>query len=216
MYSSPFRHATRKQASFGVRLACFSHAASVQSEPGSNSSIEFVAPDSQARRVSVKWSLPGRPANTRRPGLDEPETVRRQQVGFPVAEFGTPIPVIRRPKASSHTNGKSRNFRFLASQGCSWTSCCDGWPEGSDSGDGCETDAGTAHPRGYSRLFTCQGTAREASRHPGHRTCPSHERGEILRGGERLSRVTVDVFGSICFRQARPARDEGRPPRFQR
>ena len=113
MYSSPFRHATRKQASFGVRLACFSHAASVQSEPGSNSSIEFVAPASQAKRVSVKWSLPGRPANTRRPGLDEPETVRRQQVGFPVAVFGTPIPVVHRPKARESHEWEVSEFPIL-------------------------------------------------------------------------------------------------------
>ena len=40
-YYSPFRHFTRGLLLFLVRLACFSHAASVQSEPGSNSSIVY-------------------------------------------------------------------------------------------------------------------------------------------------------------------------------
>ena len=35
MCFSPFRHSTT------VRLACFSHAASVRSEPGSNSSLDY-------------------------------------------------------------------------------------------------------------------------------------------------------------------------------
>jgi hypothetical protein len=34
----------RAEAHFRVRLACFSHAASVQSEPGSNSSIDLLLP----------------------------------------------------------------------------------------------------------------------------------------------------------------------------
>src|SRR5262249_35656583 len=38
-YYSPFRRSTRGLPLFRARLACFSHAASVQSEPGSNSSI---------------------------------------------------------------------------------------------------------------------------------------------------------------------------------
>ncbi len=48
---SPFRHCV-------VRLACFSHAASVQSEPGSNSSIDFRRPTHLAMRriVSMKRS----------------------------------------------------------------------------------------------------------------------------------------------------------------
>ncbi len=38
-YSSPLRRSTHPRRGFRARLACFSHAASVQSEPGSNSSI---------------------------------------------------------------------------------------------------------------------------------------------------------------------------------
>ena len=40
MYYSPVRHSTRGLPPFRVRLACVRHAASVQSEPGSNSSVE--------------------------------------------------------------------------------------------------------------------------------------------------------------------------------
>ena len=37
---SPVRHSTRHRRDFRVRLACVRHAASVQSEPGSNSSVQ--------------------------------------------------------------------------------------------------------------------------------------------------------------------------------
>ena len=42
-YYSPVRHFTRELPLFLVRLACVRHAASVQSEPGSNSSIKKLA-----------------------------------------------------------------------------------------------------------------------------------------------------------------------------
>ncbi len=43
MYSSPFRHFIHPpKGALTVRLACFSHAASVRAEPGSNSSIQSV------------------------------------------------------------------------------------------------------------------------------------------------------------------------------
>ena len=38
---SPVRHSTRPRRDFRVRLACVKHAASVQSEPGSNSSVQY-------------------------------------------------------------------------------------------------------------------------------------------------------------------------------
>jgi hypothetical protein len=41
MYYSPVRHSpARASSAAAVRLACVKHAASVQSEPGSNSSVE--------------------------------------------------------------------------------------------------------------------------------------------------------------------------------
>ena len=40
MYYSPVRHSTQGLPPFRVRLACVKHAASVQSEPGSNSSVQ--------------------------------------------------------------------------------------------------------------------------------------------------------------------------------
>ena len=40
MYYSPVRHSTQELPPFRVRLACVKHAASVQSEPGSNSSVQ--------------------------------------------------------------------------------------------------------------------------------------------------------------------------------
>ena len=40
MYYSPVRHSTKGLPPFRVRLACVRHAASVQSEPGSNSSVQ--------------------------------------------------------------------------------------------------------------------------------------------------------------------------------
>ena len=42
MYYSPVRHSTQELPPFRVRLACVKHAASVQSEPGSNSSVQSI------------------------------------------------------------------------------------------------------------------------------------------------------------------------------
>ena len=42
MYYSPVRHSTQELPPFRVRLACVRHAASVQSEPGSNSSVQSI------------------------------------------------------------------------------------------------------------------------------------------------------------------------------
>jgi hypothetical protein len=39
---SPVRHSTQGRSPFRVRLACVRHAASVDSEPGSNSQVEFL------------------------------------------------------------------------------------------------------------------------------------------------------------------------------
>ena len=41
MHYSPVRHSTRTRRYFLVRLACVRHAASVRSEPGSNSSKKY-------------------------------------------------------------------------------------------------------------------------------------------------------------------------------
>ena len=51
---SPFRRSTRGLLHFRARLACFSHAASVQSEPGSNSSIDCLLPRPKTRERSKK------------------------------------------------------------------------------------------------------------------------------------------------------------------
>ena len=42
MHYSPVRHSTQELPPFRVRLACVKHAASVQSEPGSNSSVQSI------------------------------------------------------------------------------------------------------------------------------------------------------------------------------
>jgi hypothetical protein len=48
---SPVRHSTQGRSPFRVRLACVRHAASVDSEPGSNSHVKFVA------RLRSCWDL---------------------------------------------------------------------------------------------------------------------------------------------------------------
>ena len=44
---SPVRHSTQDRSPFRVRLACVRHAASVDSEPGSNSHVKFAVPPSR-------------------------------------------------------------------------------------------------------------------------------------------------------------------------
>jgi hypothetical protein len=101
MYSSPFRHATREQAPFGVRLACFSHAASVQSEPGSNSSVEFVAPGHKDQ-VGIKWSLPGWTGDCSPAGRDESERFVGSRSAFLLLCLEHPCPC----RTTRHANHK--------------------------------------------------------------------------------------------------------------
>src|SRR5690606_22583664 len=50
---SPVCHATRGRSPFRVRLACVRHAASVDSEPGSNSQVKFVIRPKAEKRFNV-------------------------------------------------------------------------------------------------------------------------------------------------------------------
>jgi hypothetical protein len=192
MYSSPFRHATREQAPFGVRLACFSHAASVQSEPGSNSSVEFVAPGHKDQ-VGIKWSLPGWTGDCSPAGRDESERFVGSRSAFLLLCLEHPCPC----RTTRHANGCLGMTDSLASQGCSEAGCCDGQPLGSGCRIDCEIDPTPAHPRGDPdcslvkvSLARRDGDTRDIDR------CPSHERRGSLRTRRRLSRGQVDILRS--------------------
>src|SRR4051812_8008198 len=58
---SPVCHSTHGLLHFRVRLACVRHAASVDSEPGSNSHVKFVVHPSLARRTEQLFNA--RPIN---------------------------------------------------------------------------------------------------------------------------------------------------------
>ena len=51
---SPVRHSTRDRSPFLVRLACVKHAASVQSEPGSNSPVKYLNKSRKTRYSSTE------------------------------------------------------------------------------------------------------------------------------------------------------------------
>ena len=61
-YYSPFRRSTHGLLHFRARLACFSHAASVQSEPGSNSSIVCLLSASEDAGQFTRRFKPWRPS----------------------------------------------------------------------------------------------------------------------------------------------------------
>jgi hypothetical protein len=83
---SPFRRSTRGLLHFRARLACFSHAASVQSEPGSNSSIDCLWPRPRTRST---FKEKGSPGNHSLPGRERMvghagTTIRRQRAANPL------------------------------------------------------------------------------------------------------------------------------------
>ena len=51
---SPVRHSTQDRSPFLVRLACVKHAASVQSEPGSNSPVKYLNKSRKTRYSSTE------------------------------------------------------------------------------------------------------------------------------------------------------------------
>ena len=68
---SPVRHSTQDRSPFRVRLACVRHAASVDSEPGSNSQVEFLRERLGSHYLFVTvlcWLVLLRTADTRRAG----------------------------------------------------------------------------------------------------------------------------------------------------
>ena len=76
---SPVRHSTRGRSHFRVRLACVKHAASVQSEPESNSPVQICIKipawqksESQRLFLPTRYSLVNEP-----PGLPTPPLSRR-------------------------------------------------------------------------------------------------------------------------------------------
>src|SRR5215216_2488143 len=54
---SPVCHSTNPLRDFRVRLACVRHAASVDSEPGSNSHVKFAVPLARRLRSSLRSQL---------------------------------------------------------------------------------------------------------------------------------------------------------------
>src|SRR5262245_33987045 len=62
---SPVCHSTDPLRDFRVRLACVRHAASVDSEPGSNSHVKFAGPAFPTARMRARQVLPERNCLTR-------------------------------------------------------------------------------------------------------------------------------------------------------
>jgi hypothetical protein len=90
-YYSPFRRSTRGLLHFRARLACFSHAASVQSEPGSNSSIDCrltaTSPEGQVADLCQRSWSPGNhspPGRRRMVGLIGPTPDAGRRLNLPV------------------------------------------------------------------------------------------------------------------------------------
>ena len=87
------RHFTRDRSPFRVRLACVKHAASVQSEPESNSPVQICSKDLRwteiriSKFLPVRYSLVNEPHRvTRREELFTPLRFRCQQVFFHFAK----------------------------------------------------------------------------------------------------------------------------------
>ena len=98
------RHFTRDRSPFRVRLACVKHAASVQSEPESNSPVQICSKDLRwteiriSKFLPVRYSLVNEPHRfTRREQLFTPLRFRCQQVFFHFREsfFRGPVGATR-------------------------------------------------------------------------------------------------------------------------
>ena len=72
IHYSPVRHSTHFRRSFLVRLACVKHAASVRSEPGSNSPVEKLNPSNEPKLVWIKKTQKFFPNSTRRSRSEDP------------------------------------------------------------------------------------------------------------------------------------------------
>ena len=79
---SPVRHFTRDRSPFRVRLACVKHAASVQSEPESNSPVQICSKDLRWTEIRISKFLPVRYSL-----VNEPHRFTRREAVVYAASF---------------------------------------------------------------------------------------------------------------------------------
>ena len=121
--SSPFRRSTCSRRNVRARLACFSHAASVQSEPGSNSSICFVIGASTVKIRRFAWRTPTRLIGLT-VGLHRIQVRHAQGMicEFDVGRLAISCRCIYGHPATLHRNGEAPRFLGInlnwSSQGC--------------------------------------------------------------------------------------------------
>ena len=114
---SPVRHSTRNRSPFRVRLACVKHAASVRSEPGSNSPVQCLANHFDQTLVrSLKTNFLARSScsvfKDQAPG-HHPARARLSTLSRKACQtlFHCPRNFFPDPRPSPHTRSKPRSSR---------------------------------------------------------------------------------------------------------
>ena len=108
------RHFTRDRSPFRVRLACVKHAASVQSEPESNSPVQICSKDLRWTEIRISKFLPVRYSL-----VNEPHRFTRREAVISAASFSLSTSFFSRPRRGnslargrlmSHFQTRVKNF----------------------------------------------------------------------------------------------------------